>query len=482
LSVTSALAELIRTIRWQDAVDILLNSYILFRLYVLLRGTNIFHVLIGIVMLWLFQRGAVALGLIVTSWVLQGLTAVTVLIIIVVFSAEIRSLFATRSLRYLLWGIDRRDQSADATEEIIADAIFEMARKHVGALVVIPGQKAVSGFIRNGIPWRGILSKEMLLTIFWHNNPVHDGAAIIRGDRVTEVGAILPLSQRMDLPKYYGTRHRAAIGMSEVSDALVIAASEERGVVVSAHEGQVEVMSNRSALKDRIETHLGPRRRPWLMAGRDRMKLAAAGMASLLFIGGIWFVMSRGMSALITLETPVEYVDRAENMEIINTSVDRVRLHLSGSQMLLQSLRPEQIRVRINLRKASVGYNVFPITDDNIVLPPGIMLTKVEPRILEMQVDARVTRAVPVQVKWSGTLREDLIMTAVRITPRRVEITGTSRAVDRVSTIYTEPVPLGPITGDGRTAAALALDGENIRPAPTAPGQVTVEYEVRPRL
>ncbi len=475
------LAELVRTVRWQDAVDILLNSYILFRLYVLLRGTNIFHVLIGILMLWVFQRVATGLGLIVTSWVLQGLTAVTVLIIIVVFSAEIRSLFATRSLRYLLWGIDRRDQSADATEEVIADGIFEMARKHVGALVVIPGQKSVSGFMRNGIPWRGLLSKEMLLTIFWHNNPVHDGAAIIRGDRVTEVGAILPLSQRMDLPKYYGTRHRAAIGLSEVSDALVIVASEERGVVVAAHEGQVEVMSNRSALRDRIAAHQGPRHRTWFPVGRERMQLAAAALASLLFIGGIWFAMSRGMSALITLDTPIEYVDRAENMEIISTSVDRVRVHLSGSQMLLQSLRPEQIRVRINLRKASVGYNVFPITDDNIVLPPGIILTKVEPRILEMEISVPVTRSVPVQVEWSGTLRGDLIMTAVRVTPRRVEISGNARVVERVDTVYTEPLPLGSITGDGRTTATLAIDGENIKPSPTTPGQVTVEYEVRPR-
>ncbi len=466
-------------IRWQDALDIALNSYILFRVYVLLRGTHVLRMLIGVVCLWFFQRLAVASGLIVTSWVTQGITAVAALVIIVVFSSEIRSMFQTRSLRAIFWGIPT--QAFTTSIETISESVFEMARKHCGALIVIPGKKSTKGFLQNGIPWRGLVSREMILSIFWHNNPIHDGAIVIQGDQVSEVGAILPLSQRTDLPKYYGTRHRAAMGMTEVTDALVIVVSEERGVVVAAKNRHLSVMHSRADLEETLRQHMGVASEAQNGRTRQRLRIGAAAMLSVLFITGVWFMLTRGLTTLITLEVPIEYVELKPDMEIVSTSVTTVRLHLSGSQLLLKSIQPNQIQVRVNLSKATAGYNIFPIEAGNITLPPGVILTKVEPRVVEMDIDTFLTATFPVQVDWVGKLDADLLLNNATLEPATIRLKGNSRFLNQIETIYTEKVRLDPIEASGTLTVGLAIGQQPVTPAPGATEAIQVTYTVNRR-
>ena len=190
------IANFISSVRWQDIVDILLVSYILFRLYILFRGTNVFRVLIGISLLWFFQKIAFSLGLIVTSWAVQGFTALAAIIIIVIFRNEIRSVLQARNFKSLFWGSPYK--FLDTPIETIVESLSEMARKGIGALVVFPGKEDIYETVHSGIKWDGVVSKEMLISIFWHENPVHDGAAVIDGDRIAQVGAILPLSRSRD--------------------------------------------------------------------------------------------------------------------------------------------------------------------------------------------------------------------------------------------------------------------------------------------
>ena len=126
------LVSFLLTIRWQDIVDITLNSYILFRLYVLFRGTHVLRVIAGIALLWVFQRISVFMGLIVTSWAIQGIIALAALIIIIVFRNEIRSVLQAQNLKAILWGFPRKAGSPPI--EIIVDSVFEMARRRCGAM------------------------------------------------------------------------------------------------------------------------------------------------------------------------------------------------------------------------------------------------------------------------------------------------------------------------------------------------------------
>ena len=219
------LLHFFQTVRWQDLLDIALNSYMLFRLYVLFRGTSAFRVLVGLAIFWISNKLALSLGLVVTSWVLQGITLVAAVIIVVVFRNEIRSVLQAKNYKSILWGFPRSVEEPPA--ETVAEAVFDLAHSRTGALLILPGKEDLSEAVHSGIPWKGLLSKEMITAVFWRDNPVHDGAAVVRGQQIDEVGVILPLSHRDDLPSFYGTRHRAALGLAERTDALVLAVSEE---------------------------------------------------------------------------------------------------------------------------------------------------------------------------------------------------------------------------------------------------------------
>ena len=470
----------ISNIRWVDVFDITLNSYILFRLYILFRGTNVFRVLIGIALLWFIQRIAVSLGLIVTSWAIQGITAVAALIIIVVFRNEIRSVLQARNLKAILWGFS--DKTVDTPVEIIVESVYELARTRTGALVVFRGKEDLAEVLQGGIPWHGLVSKEMMTSIFWHDNPVHDGAAIIEGNQVTEVGVILPLSRRDDLPSYYGTRHRAAAGLAEATDALVIVVSEERGNVVLARGSDMRVISRKEELAEILREHIGVTAEEWTYLRRGKLEIGMAAIVSILFITAVWFSFTRGLDALVTLEIPIEYMNRDPEMEILDTSVNAVHLDLSGSGALIKSIRPAQVQVRLDLNKAAPGHNTFTIADENVALPPGVFLKRVQPSVVEVTVDVPTKKKLPVQVDWVGRLAEHLILTEVKLSPKNVWVLGGKRILKNVSTIYTEEVPLDNIRKTGTVNVNLMFDLASVKIAPDSTDRIKVEYVAEERL
>lgn len=473
------LLTFLASIRWQDAVDIAINSYILFRLYVLFRGTNVFRVLMGIAFLWFFQRMAGSLGLIVTSWVIQGIIAAAALIIIVVFRNEIRSVLQAKNLKAILWG-SLREGFTTPVEEIV-EASFELGRRRMGALLVIPGKEDLGEVIQSGISWQGLLSREMILSIFWHDNPVHDGAAIIRGDRVTEVSAVLPLSQRTDLPSHYGTRHRAAAGLAEETDALVLIVSEERGTVSVAKGSELKGVRGKEALSEILREHMGIPEIEEGRLGKGKLELGIAALVSFLFISGVWFSFTRGMDALSTLEIPIEYMNRAPSMQILDASINTVRLDLSGSGALIRSVRPEQVKVRLDLSKAVVGLNAFNITQENITLPPGVILKNVRPHVVEVTLDVLVKRAFPIQVDWVGKLPGNLRLVEAKLTPERIQVIGESRILENVSTIYTEKVSVDRIDKSGTMTVKVALSPASLKTATESEDRVTVNYVIKER-
>jgi len=476
----NALAHFFSTFRWQDVVDIGLNSYILFRFYVLFRGTYVFRVLIGLTVLWFFQQIAGYTGLIVTSWVIQGIVAVAALIIVVVFRNEIRNVLQARNFKTIFWGFTTKARSAPI--DIIADSIFELARRRHGALVVIPGDDDVHEMIQSGITWNGEISKEMILSIFFPDNPVHDGAAIVEGDRITRVGAILPLSRREDLPSYLGTRHRAALGLSEAIDAAVIVVSEERGEVSLARGSRLREIGNKRKLVQKLEEHFGIADDQGPQLKKERLEITTAALVSLLFITGFWFSISRGLETLITLDVPIEYMNRNPNMEIVHASVNTVRLNLSGSGTLIKSTRPDQIRVRMDLSNATAGENPLTITANNISLPPGIELKEVTPQTMVVVLDVTVKKELPVQVDWVGKLPENLVLAEASVEPQKVEIIGGKRILENVSTIYTEKVPLEKLKDAGGTIeVSLAIQPASLKVAPASNDKVTIKYILRKR-
>jgi uncharacterized protein (TIGR00159 family) len=470
---------LIFSLRWQDIIDISLVSYILFRFYVLFRGTNAFRVLIGMTILWFFQQIAVSIGLIVTSWVVQGVVTLGAFIIIVIFRNEIRTVLLARNLKSIFWG--GASKTVTSTIEIIVQSILDMARRNCGALIVLPGKEDLEDVIQKGIPWEGEISKEMILSIFWPDNPVHDGATIIQGDKITQVSAILPLSRRDDLPSYYGTRHRAALGLAEATDALIIAVSEERGDVVAAQDSQLRVIKQKRRLEQTLQQHMGVAAKKSRESIKERLMVITAALFSIIFVTGVWFSVSKGVDTLATLEIPVVYMNRDPAMEIVKTSGNTVSLELEGSSALIKSINPDQIQVKLDLSKSKVGPNSFTITRENISLPPGIILKGLKPPVVDVDLDVLINKELPVQIDWVGKLPDQFVLTEATIKPQTVEIIGGKRMLEKMSTIYTEKVSLNNLDGSGTITVNLALNPASLKTASDSNEKVTITYATKLR-
>ncbi|KPJ78940.1 MAG: hypothetical protein AMJ54_01445 [Deltaproteobacteria bacterium SG8_13] len=467
-------------IRWQDLVDILITSYVLFRFYVLFRGTNVLRVLFALACIWFAQRIATSAGFIVSGWISQGIVAAAALIIIVVFRNEIRAVLQTQNIKAILWQLPRRQTTTPL--EVIAESAFEMSRRRIGALIVVPGKEDLEELVQHGISWQGTVSKEMIISIFWPDNPVHDGAAVIRGSRVQEVGCILPLSKRDDLPSSYGTRHRAALGLVESSDAMVVIVSEESRAVSIARKGRISQVANKDRLEQLLRTHTGIRlkAKPGFM--NEGLEFALAGILSVLIVTGIWFSITRGQDILETFDVPVEYVNRASQLEIMDTSTTSVQLRLSGSRSIIGAIRPDQLRVVIDLSQAVDGKNNIPINNDNLTLPPGVILNDVNPHIIEVAMDVLIEKEIPVQADWIGLLNPALILTEAVITPEKINFIGGRNLLDSIRTIYTEKIPVDRITRSEEITVSLDFNPAKLKISSGDKSKVAVRFTVTSRL
>jgi uncharacterized protein (TIGR00159 family) len=437
------------------------------------------RVIAGIALLWVFQRIAVILGLIVTSWVIQGIIAAAALIIVIVFRNEIRNILQAKNFKAILWGSPYKNSRTPI--QILIESVYELAKKNIGALMILPGTEDLEDIVAGGITWNGKISKEMLVSIFWPGNPVHDGAAIVADRRIQRVGTILPLSERDDLPSYFGTRHRAAVGLSERSDALAIVISEERGKVMVAKDGLVFHIKDNLELEQRLSEHLGAAlaQTGWFL--REKLEFSLAAFLCIVCVTGVWFSFARGLETLISLSVPVEYMNRSSQMEIMDTSVNSVDLILAGSGALVKSLTGEHVKVKIDLAEAVAGRNTYTLTRENIVLPPGIVLKEIDPAVINVVLDMPVEKVFPIQVDWVGKLSNNLVMDMVTVEPEVVTLLGGQQSIKSIDTIYTEKISLDHIKAGGQLAVNLVLYPNGLKFVDDQKEKVIVHYSIIPR-
>ncbi len=446
--------------RWQDVLDILLNSYILFRLYILFRGTNVIRVLLAFCVLLAASQIAVPMGLVITSWARQGAITLAALIIIIAFRNEISSVVQTRDLKSFLWGIPRRQSRT--LLNIIMESVHDLGEKKIGALIVLPFKQGLSSVVQGGTSIDGKLSRQMLGSIFWPDNPLHDGAAIIQGERIISAGVILPLSKRKDLPSYFGTRHRAAAGLTELTDALVIVVSEESGSITVFKKNKIYNIADRSTLEKLLKKHTGEDSAKKRFK-RQTMELVSAALISFFCVTGIWLSFSKGMETLATHEVPIEFMNPDQKMEIISSSASRIKLLISGAKPLVNSISPDQIAVKLDLSRAVIGRNKLSITRDNISLPPGIRLKNINPSVLDITIDTLMEKQLPVQPDWAGKLPPGLVMKEAKAIPETIRVTGGARALKDISTIFTEQISLDKLKESGMMYIGLVINPASLR-------------------
>ncbi|MFZ5448624.1 MAG: diadenylate cyclase CdaA [Thermodesulfobacteriota bacterium] len=241
-------------LRWQDGVDIILVAVIIYQVVLVLRGTQAIQVLAGLFLLFLAYVMARQLELFTLEWLLDIIVKSFVLIVIILFQADIRRVLSRMGKKALAPG----GIQTPVTAEDVCDAVDTMASRHMGALIVIERYIGLSEFMDSAIKLDALVSKELLVSLFWPHTPTHDGAVIIQGDRAVAAGCLMPLSRNPNLDPTLGTRHRAAVGITEASDALALVVSETSGQISLAQAGKLRRdltrLQLRQALRNLLET------------------------------------------------------------------------------------------------------------------------------------------------------------------------------------------------------------------------------------
>ncbi|MBP6941234.1 MAG: diadenylate cyclase CdaA [Syntrophorhabdaceae bacterium] len=237
--------------RWQDILDILVVAFIVYKTFLLIKGTRAIQLIVGfIIVLFVFYL-AKTLELFTLSWIFNSFVGSIILVIVVIFQSDIRRVLVALGRSPFFKKITYVQETLFYDE--LTNACTVMGKRKNGALIVIEREVGLEEFMEIGIRLDAEVNTELIVSIFQGASPLHDGAMIIREGRIRAAGCVLPLTTDEDLDKSLGTRHRAAIGITEVTDAFAVVVSEEHGTISHAYKGEFFTKVNADALKKALK-------------------------------------------------------------------------------------------------------------------------------------------------------------------------------------------------------------------------------------
>ncbi|MGL1931304.1 MAG: diadenylate cyclase CdaA [Desulfotalea sp.] len=236
-------------IRWQDGVDILVVSFVIYQIFAIIRGSRSVQMIVGLGVLFLVYSMATLLDLSVLTWIMQNSLSSIFFVIIIVFQQDIR-----RALTQVGQSpFQKQENVMEKDIDEIIRAVFYLSKRRIGALIVMERENGLGEFVDSGTTLDAKLSRELLISIFLPVSPLHDGGVLIVKGKVESAGSILPLTQNPYINKRFGTRHRAAIGISEETDAVVIVVSEETQEISIVQHGALTTINDEISLKTNLK-------------------------------------------------------------------------------------------------------------------------------------------------------------------------------------------------------------------------------------
>jgi uncharacterized protein (TIGR00159 family) len=407
---------------WKAVVDIILIAAGLFFLYHTLIRLGTWRIVAGIALAAVLFLIANLVDLKGLEWIFGNFSQVAVIAIVVIFQPELRKIFERAASV-------RRSKIRDTGAELprmIVDSLVKLAAQRRGAIVVFPGKEPVEEWLAGGFKLDARPSMPLIMSIFDPNSPGHDGALIIENGMFTRFGVRLPVSQSLKLPDELGTRHHAAMGLSEKSDALAIVVSEERGIISIFDNGKYRQVDDPAKLEKAIlsqwkqassyffELPEGKKRR--LVFSQMLVSLALA----IFFWSSLMVVQGEMLEKIVTV--PVEYTTSPENLILVGDKQQEVRLHLAGSKSDLASVQPDQMSAKIDLSKAVAGKQTFLITKENMRLSRGIQLLDVVPASVEITLAEIVEHEVTVKPQLVGKLPGGLTIHSIKLNPAKLKV------------------------------------------------------------
>lgn len=436
---------------WRNFFDVLLIGIGIFVLFRTLRRRGTWKIMAGIMVAMSIFLIANFLDLNGIKWIYSNLSNVILIAFIVLFQPELRKIFEqTVSLR-------RRKFSDPGNElaQMIVDGLFSLADLRRGAIIVFPGREPIQEFLSGGYLMGAQPSLPLLMSIFDPHSPGHDGALVVSKGIFERFGVRLPVSESSALSEEYGTRHHAAMGLVEKTDALVFIVSEERGRVSMFHLGKMQKGPSRSQLIKTLEDH-------WkttfyypvqFYRGENRWSLfyqAAFSLALAMFFWSTIIVAQIQMVEKV-VSVPVEYSTASSGLVMVGERERDLQLYLSGTKSTLDALDPSNLSVKVDLSRYGPGTQSLFITSENIRLPEGVKLLETYPSSLQLTLAAIVEQWATITPQLVGSVPENLAISAIEINPHRVKVLSPSTEEnEKFISVTTTPIYLDGINKNSK--------------------------------
>ena len=372
---------LINWLRWQNVVDFIVLSVAFYLVLLWAKQTRALHLALLIVGFHAAALWAGHFDLTITSWVFEGACLAVIGLLVLLFQAELQhSLLRLDSIAHLRF---HAPAASVRTYDAIVAAMFEMAQSNIGALIVLTRKDPIGNLVSNGLRIDAEVSQGLIEAIFRKDSPIHDGAVLVEGERIAYARLVLPLSGREDVPTEFGTRHRAALGLAEGSDALVLVASEERGHVVVIDGRDIHAMPDEAALRQALY-RLHPERpasiwssvRRFLFAN-IRYRLSAVGLASLIW--GVSFL--GGGTTVKTVIAPIEFANVPAGLYISNHPLNSVSVQLRGNSWVMNPVM-SGLTAHVDLGGLAEGWHTIRLSSPGLKLPPGVRAERLAPETI----------------------------------------------------------------------------------------------------
>ena len=428
--------------RIQDFADILIMTILVYQLYIWFRKTRALQVVLGLGSLAFLYIITKNLGLFMTSWILQELGTVIFVLIIVLFQGEIRqALYRFSLLRNFF---DRNDQSAVFDIPAVVTTVFSLAEQRTGALIVFERQEKLDDNLLHGVPLDSLVSSQLLFSLFEESSPLHDGAVVICNGRIAEASTHLPLSASTDLPQHFGTRHRAAVGLTERSDALVVVVSEERGTVSVAIGGELLEIKNAQELEtllvSSLETKAAAARK---ISFRERvLSNIVPKFVTLSLVMACWLMINARQGGIQTVMAQVKFHNLPENLVLKDDLPAELEVQLKSLSAVFVPSSKMEVAADLDLSKLHEGVNSIAVDNKAFQLPLGVSVVKVTPAVMRVVAEKRVYREIPVVLNKAGRLQKGVRIKSINLDPATVTALGSESELYRLKQISTEPLDL----------------------------------------
>jgi len=376
-------------IKIADVVDILFVATMFYTASVWVKQTRAAFVVRGLFILVVVYIIARQFGLELTAWIFQGFFAIFLIIVVVIFQEELRQLFE----RIAVWSFTTQRPSPlrSETADVLTRTLADLARDRVGALVVIQGKDPLGRHLTGGIESDAKLSGPLLKSIFDPHSPGHDGAVIIERDRISRFAAHLPLSKDLTQLSDVGTRHSAALGLAELTDALCLVVSEERGRISVARNNRLTAITNPQELALKLQQFLHEKYPPaaeqkWLSVQLLRENWLAKAVTVCLAIG-LWYVLVPGSEKVeATYNVPVAVDNLPQDFTLESVKPERVQATLVGPKRAFYLFDPTKLKVNVDASLIESGRRTLRISEQNLRLPKDLNLQDLNPTTLQISV------------------------------------------------------------------------------------------------